>query len=161
MQVGELGTMAMVADPSGAALGLWQPGEHKGFTVLAEPGAPAWFELHTRDYDAALPFYRDVFGWDLHTMSDTPEFRYTTYGEGDGALAGLMDSSAMLPPGVPSHWVVYFAVGGHPTPRRRRSSSSAAPSRCRPRTPRYGRLSVATDPTGTMFCMMGPNVAEP
>ena len=53
--------------------------------VLAEPGAPAWFELHTRDYDTSVQFYKDVFGWDAKTMSDTPDFRYTTLGEGDNA----------------------------------------------------------------------------
>ena len=33
----------------------------RGFGVFAETGAPAWFELHTRDYDAAVDFYRKVF----------------------------------------------------------------------------------------------------
>ncbi len=33
MQVGPLGTMGMVADPGGAAVGLWQPGEHSGIRV--------------------------------------------------------------------------------------------------------------------------------
>ena len=42
--------------------------------------------------------------------SDTPEFRYTTLGEGDEQLAGIMDASAFLPEGVPAHWSVYFGV---------------------------------------------------
>ena len=41
--------MAMVADPGGAAIGVWQPGLHKGFGIWGEPSTPAWFELHTRD----------------------------------------------------------------------------------------------------------------
>ncbi|MGH3621807.1 MAG: VOC family protein, partial [Sciscionella sp.] len=64
MAVGDLGTMAFVTDPGGAGIGLWQPGRHQGFGVLGEPGAPSWFELHTRDYEAAVGFYRTVFGWD-------------------------------------------------------------------------------------------------
>jgi hypothetical protein len=156
--VGDVGTMAMVADPSGAAVGLWQPGEHKGFTVMAEPGAPGWFELHTRDYDAALPFYRDVFGWDLHTMGDTPEFRYTTYGEGEAALAGMMDWSAMLPSDVPSHWVIYFTVADSDAAAATVVELGGAITTPPEDTP-YGRLSVATDPTGTSFSMMGPNVS--
>ena len=36
-----------------AAIGVWQPGLHRGFGVIGEPGTPSWFELHTRDYDAA------------------------------------------------------------------------------------------------------------
>src|SRR5207247_3990014 len=74
MEVGELGTMAVVSDPGGAAIGMWQPGLHQGFGVFGEAGTPSWFELHTRDYAAAVSFYRDVFRWDTDVVSDTPEF---------------------------------------------------------------------------------------
>jgi len=87
-----------------------KPGLHKGFGVLGEPGTPNWFELHTRDYDASVQFYRDVFKWDTHVASDAPELRYTTLGEGDDQLAGIMDASAFLPEGVPAHWSIYFGV---------------------------------------------------
>src|SRR3954468_6301313 len=59
MQVGELGTMGVLADPGGASIGLWQPGTHQGFGVWGEPGTPSWFELFTRDYDTTVAFYRD------------------------------------------------------------------------------------------------------
>src|SRR5712691_1644077 len=59
MPVGDLGTMAVVGDPGGAAIGIWQPGLFQGFGILGESGAPSWFELHTRDYEAAVGFYRD------------------------------------------------------------------------------------------------------
>ena len=39
-------------------------------------------------------------------MSDTPDFRYTTLGEGDDALAGIMDGAG----DAGSQWTVYFAV---------------------------------------------------
>ncbi len=83
MQVMELGSMAVVTDAGGAAIGAWQPGLHKGFDVYGGPGTPTWFELHTRDYAATVDFYKAVFAWDAYVMSDTPEFRYTTLGEGD------------------------------------------------------------------------------
>ena len=106
--VGPIGSMAMLNDVGQAAIGVWQPGTHKGFGVLAEPGTASWFELHTRDYDAAVRFYQDVFGWETSVMSDEPDFRYTTLGEGWAAAAGIMDSSAFLPEGVPAHWSIYF-----------------------------------------------------
>ncbi|MGN6696063.1 MAG: VOC family protein, partial [Aquihabitans sp.] len=110
MPVGDLGQMAMIADPSGAATGLWQVGTFPGIGVLAEPNAPAWFELHTMGYDAVLPFYRDVFGWDIHTVSDAPEFRYSTLGKDEDGLAGVMDDAVHAPEGSPSVWAVYIAV---------------------------------------------------
>src|SRR5680860_337006 len=49
MEVMDLGSMAVMIDAGGAAIGAWQPGRHHGFGVFGEPGTPTWFELHTRD----------------------------------------------------------------------------------------------------------------
>ena len=150
MAIADMGSMAVISDPGGAAIGMWQPGTHKGMGVIAEPGAPAWFELHTRNYDASVQFYKDVFGWDAKTMSDTPEFRYTTLGEGESALAGLMDSSNFLPEGVPAHWAVYLAVAD--TDAAVKTTEELGGSVVMPPhdTP-YGRISMVADSTGAQF----------
>jgi predicted enzyme related to lactoylglutathione lyase len=156
MDVADLGTMAVVTDPGQAAIGIWQPGLHKGFGVFGEPGTPSWFELHTRDYDAVVPFYRDVFRWDTHAMSDTPDFRYTTLGEGDAALAGIMDSTGFLPHSVPSQWAVYFGVEDTDAALAKidgLGGSTLIPAEDTP----YGRLATAADPTGAMFRLMARN----
>ena len=41
MDVMDLGKMAIVADVGHAGIGAWQPGRHRGFGLLAEPGAPS------------------------------------------------------------------------------------------------------------------------
>lgn len=156
MDVMGLGTMAMIADPGGATIGIWQPGLHKGFGVIGDPGAPTWFELHTRDYDKAIPFYRDVFGWDTHTMGDTPEFRYTTLGEGADSLAGVMDATSFLPDGVPANWAVYIAVtdaDAAATKATELGGSVVVP----PENTPYGRLATITDSTGASLRLLGPN----
>ncbi len=150
MQVGPLGHMAVVTDPGQAAIGIWQPLEHTGFGVLAEPDTPDWFELHTRDYEAAVQFYRDVFGWDTHAASDTPDFRYTTLGEGEGQLAGIMDASHWLPDGVPAHWSVYFRVEDADKALATTVELGGGVVVPAEDTP-YGRLATATDPTGAVF----------
>ena len=150
MAVADLGTMAVITDAGGAAVGLWQPGTHKGIGLIAEPGAPAWFELHTRDYDASVQFYQDVFGWDAKTMSDTPEFRYTTLGEGEGALAGLMDSTGFLPEGVPAHWAVYLRVEDTDAAVKTAVDLGGAVVMPAEDTP-YGRIAMVSDPTGAHF----------
>jgi uncharacterized protein len=150
MDVHELGTMAVLVDPGGAAIGVWQPGQHKGFEVVGEPGTPGWFELHTRDYDKTVQFYRDVFKWDAHTMGDTAEFRYTTLGGGDAAQAGIMDAGGFLPDGVPAHWTVYFQVADTDAALQRigeLGGSTVTPAEDSP----YGRLATASDPTGAVF----------
>ncbi len=160
MEVADLGSMAVVGDPGGAAIGLWQPGTFHGLTVLGEPGTPSWFELHTRDYQAAVAFYRDVFGWDTHVASDTPEFRYTTFGEGDDSLAGIMDASSFLPDGVPAHWSVYFGVDDTDAALAKVSELGGSTVMPAEDTP-YGRLAAAADPTGAQFRLVAPNAAMP
>jgi predicted enzyme related to lactoylglutathione lyase len=160
VDVGDLGTMAVVTDPGGAAIGMWQPGVHKGFGVFGEAGTPSWFELHTRDYEAAVAFYRDVFRWDTDVAGDTPEFRYTTLKHGDGWLAGIMDASAFLPEGVPNHWSVYFGVDDADTTLAqiaKLGGSTVTPAEDTP----YGRLAAATDPTGAQFKLVAPNDQMP
>lgn len=153
MDVGDLGTMAVLSDPSGAAIGLWQPRQFPGLTVLAEPGTPGWFELHTRDFDAAVNFYRQVFHWDAHVMSDSPEFRYTTLGEGYEAAAGILDASGFLPDGIPSHWSVYFTVEDTDAALAEVTDLGGSVLRDAETTP-YGRLATAADPNGAQFKLM-------
>ena len=160
MPVGDLGTMAMITDNSGAAIGLWQPGLHKGFGLLAEPGAPGWFELFTRDYPATVSFYRDVFDWDTQVAGDTPEFRYTLLVNGDEQLAGIMDASGFLAPGEPARWSVYFGAADTEATLAavtRLGGSVVSPAQDTP----YGRLAEAADPTGARFKLVGPNEAMP
>jgi predicted enzyme related to lactoylglutathione lyase len=160
MDVADLGTMAVVTDPGGAAIGIWQPGRHQGFGVVGEPGSPSWFELHTRDYPASISFYREVFGWNTHALSDTPEFRYTTLGHGEQALAGIMDAESFLPDGVPAHWSVYFGVADTDAALAQIVDLGGSIIQIAKDTP-YGRLAAATDPTGAQFKLAGPNEAMP
>lgn len=153
MDVADLGTMAVVTDAGGAAVGMWQAGSFAGFEVLTEPGSPAWFELQTRAYDSTVDFYRDVFAWDTHAMSDTPEFRYTTFGEGDSQRAGIVDASAFLPDGMPAHWAIYFRVADTDAALVQIEDLGGAVLTTPENTP-YGRIAAAADPTGAAFRLM-------
>ena len=150
MDVGDLGTMAVVTDPGGAQIGIWKPGTHAGIATIQESGTPGWFELHTRDYDKSVAFYTDVFKWDAHTTGDTDEFRYTTLKEGDEQQAGIMDASGFLPDGVPAHWSIYFLVDDTDATLARIAELGGAKVQDAEDTP-YGRLAVASDPTGAQF----------
>jgi hypothetical protein len=149
MQVHALGTMAVLVDPTGATIGAWQPDEMSGFGLWAEPGTPAWFELHTNGYDVAVPFYRDVFGWNAHTLSDTPEFRYTTLDEGETQHAGIMDSS-VIPGEVASFWAIYLNVEDADAALARVEELGGTTVDPASDTP-YGRLATVADPTGATF----------
>lgn len=156
MVVGENGSSTMITDPGGAGVGAWQPNQMQGFEVTGEAGTPTWFELLTRDYDVSVAFYRDVFGWNTHVAGDTPEFRYTTLGEGDGQLAGIMDATAFLPENTPAKWFVYFNVENADAALARIVELGGSVIDPAEDTP-YGRLAVAADPTGSAFKLVENN----
>ena len=65
MDLPNVGRIAMVADPQGAALYIMTPsgtGEATSFAPR-KPGHGGWHELHTQDWKAALTFYGAQFGW--------------------------------------------------------------------------------------------------
>ena len=156
MDITQNGRQAMIGDPGGATLGIWQPGEVKGFEIRGEPGAPAWFELHTRNYGPSVDFYRDVFGWDAHAAGDSDEFRYTTLGEGESALAGIMDATQFMPEDAPAEWSVYFEVENVDATLARAVELGGTIESPAEDTP-YGRLATVLDPTGTRFKLLGRN----
>lgn len=149
MDVPEQGRMAMLTDPGEAMVGLWQPTGHRGFEVVGEHGAPAWHQLTTRKYAAALEFYREALGWQTQSESDTDEFRYTTALFDGEALLGVMDAGAM-PAGFGSQW--NFFLGADDVDRTIEGILARGGSvvRAAEDTP-FGRLAAVADPTGAAF----------
>ncbi|MFI6167992.1 VOC family protein [Nocardia sp. NPDC051052] len=164
MQVGDLGSMAVLGDAGGAGVGVWQAGTFRGIETAAlvaggkwgdNEGVPSWFELHTRAYGTALDFYRDVFGWqDPFTISDAEEFRYTTIHSNSPMLGGVLDASAFLPEGVPGAWGVYFGANDVDKTVTKVVELGGAVVRP-PEDSEFGRLATVTDVTGARFSIGG------
>jgi uncharacterized protein len=123
----DAGRMAVFADPEGAAFSVWQPGRHRGATVVNEPGSLNFNGLHTRDTEGAQAFYGAVFGWDLlpmgmwalpaygdHLEALNPGTRERTASMGGptrfeevvAALTPIPDDQ----PDTPAHWDVTFGI---------------------------------------------------
>lgn len=158
MPVADLGQNLVFADPNGARLGAWQPGTFPGFATTEEHGAPSWFELFTRNYGAALDFYRSAFAWRTEVEGDSDEFRYSTLRHPDDPgrqLAGVMDASTFLPEGVPDHWSIYWDVDDVDATVARAGQLGGALVDGPMDTP-YGRMATVTDPTGAQFKLRTP-----
>jgi predicted enzyme related to lactoylglutathione lyase len=104
MTVMEAGRMAMIGDPTGAVIALWEKNRHVGAGLVNEHGAFTWNELQTSDVDVATAFYATVFGWEP-AAHDMGHMVYTEF-----LLAGSGVAGAMPLPveGVPPYWAVYF-----------------------------------------------------
>jgi predicted enzyme related to lactoylglutathione lyase len=155
MPIADLGSMAELVDPAGASVGAWEADTFPGFRTRGADGAPSWFETLSKSYTDSVAFYTDVFGWEPHTMSDTPEFRYTTLGRDEHARAGIMDAAGFLGD-QPSRWQCYVQVEDTDDTVGKAVASGAELLMPVDDTP-YGRLALMEDPNGVLFAVMGPN----
>jgi predicted enzyme related to lactoylglutathione lyase len=152
MDVMQLGRMAIFADPTGAAFGVWQPGQHKGAEVVSEPGSMAWNQCNTRDPEKALEFYAQVFGWDNERV-DTGGADYWQLEQAGTPLAGLFRMGDDFPDEVPAHWIVYFAVEDCDAATEK-AREKGATVRAEPFDNEAGRFSVLQDPHGAAFALI-------
>jgi uncharacterized protein len=109
------GRIAIVADPSGAAIGIWQPGAHMGAQLVNEPGAWAMSGLNTDDPESAKRFYTDVFGWDTKSfdMGDAQLVMWTVPGYVGGEPEQPVPRdivATMLPPEADGEAAPYWSV---------------------------------------------------
>ena len=101
------GHMAIIVDPTGAALGIWQPGRHTGADAVNQPGTYTWVELATTDVEAAKRFYGELFGWGFERQPG--EFEYWVASNEGQPMGGIMDKPEEMAD-WPSNWVTYFGV---------------------------------------------------
>lgn len=152
MDVMDIGRMAVVQDPTGAAFSVWQSKGHPGSGIVGEPGSVCWNELMTRDAAAAKKFYADVFGY---TMDDQPmgNFVYTILRKGERREGGLMQITPEMGP-LPSHWMIYFSVtdceGTMEQAKALGGKTIVGPMD----VPNVGRFAILQDPQGAAFAVI-------
>ena len=152
MDVKTTGSMAVVKDSLGAAIGLWQPGDHPGWGVYRETSAVCWNELHTDETDAAKRFYGEVFGWQAK-VQPMPGGEYTTFSR-DGAedfagLAELMGSPA-------PHWLTYIAVDDCDATVAKAKELGGTALTGPEDIPEVGRFAVLQDTEKAAFAVLQP-----
>jgi uncharacterized protein len=143
------GREAVIEDPSGAVLGVWQPRAHIGARRVNDPGCLDLNQLNTSDPERAAGFYRELFGWEISQVVEDPPY-WGIYN--NGSLNGGMMSMPADMQAAPSHWLVYFTA----------EDLDAAASRIGelggtvmvPQTAiSGGRILVARDPQGATFAL--------
>lgn len=151
-EVADFGRMAVFADPTGAAFSVWQPRSHIGAYAVNEPGALCWNELTTREPARARDFYPAVFGWTARE-SAMGEVTYVEWLLGEDSIAGMMPMDETWPAGIPSHWMVYFAVEDTDAAAARAQELGGTVS-VPPTDIPIGRFSVLNDPHGAVFSVI-------
>jgi predicted enzyme related to lactoylglutathione lyase len=141
--MGEVGRMAIIADPQGAYVGIYEPEGEDG----AREGVFVWDELGTTDADAAQRFYEEVFGWTTSDMG--PDYGgYRIFNRGETGIAGVM---ALPDDSASPHWQPYIAVDD-PDGIAAKAAELGSTALMEPMdVPNVGRLAVLRDPQGATF----------
>lgn len=145
-------TQAIVADPTGGVVGLWQANTQPGATTVNQPGAVIWNELITSDPDRAAAFYDAVLGT-THATSAMGHGEFYTVLEVDGRpVAGAMALPEHVD--VPTAWSVSFATDDIAATIAAARSLGAS-VRNEVASP-AGPLAIIADPQGAVFQVMQP-----
>ena len=155
VEVGPLGRMALLADPSGAWFGVWQASTMIGAALVNEPGGLVWEDLRSTDPAAAQAFYSAVFGFHVDPLAmagpDYGTFRLRHEQAPLGGMGGMMNS----PEGTPSHWLVYFAVADTDAALAAATEAGGTVTVPAKDTP-FGRLGGVRDPYGADLVVLQP-----
>lgn len=139
---GRGGCGAVVTDPTGATLGLWQASDFAGAEMAGEAGAMAWPELLTNDPAAAERFYGEAFGW---LLRDGIEWLTPAH----DAMAGLAPGSRV------GRWRAAFQVADC-TATVAAACDLGAEVVIAPTDMGLGLIAELRDPWGTPFAVTAP-----
>jgi predicted enzyme related to lactoylglutathione lyase len=147
----EVGRMSVIADPTGAALCLWEPRSHIGASLVNTPGAMTWNDLVTPDPVAAARFYEALFGWTTEEVPDAGGYRVIR--NRDRANGGMMPLDPQrMGPAAPPNWMPYF---GHEDVERLVEEVGGLGGRVLTGPVRMpqGSIAVLADPQGAVFAV--------
>ena len=150
--MGEVGKFAIIGDPQGAFVSVYQP---EGEGDAAE-GVFVWDELGTNDVDGAERFYGEVFGWTAKDMGE--DFGgYKTFEVGETGIAGV---HALQDPAGSPRWIPYVGVEDADATVAKASELGGSTAAEAMDIPTVGRIALIKDPQGAVFGIIKPAPAS-
>ena len=150
----DVGRMAMLTDPQGAAFYVMRGTSDDESTACNPdlPGHGAWHELHATDGPKATAFYMAQFGWTLSTAMDMgPMGVYQLFNLGERNLGGIMSDVQFPRPA----WLVYFRVDGIERAAARIVEAGGKVVNGPMEVPGGGWIVAGLDTEGAMFALTG------
>jgi predicted enzyme related to lactoylglutathione lyase len=152
-KVGDFATLAVILDPHGAPVALWQPNK------VEDPGAPAaghfvWNELASRDPAASVAFYAGIGGFTSSKMDMAGMGTYHVLESGGQGRAGIM---AQQMPQQPHAWLPYVHVASADQTAdkaRRLGATIVVPPTD---IPNVGRFAILVDAQGAGTGLLQPS----
>lgn len=127
------------------------------------PGSFMWYELATRDLDAARRYYAALAGWTYDEVDMGPNGTYQVLKAGDTMVGGMMPMAGDAWGDLPSHWGYYIDVEDVDAAARRVPELGGRVLHGPADIPEVGRFCLVADPTGAHVYLMTPrqHAAEP
>jgi hypothetical protein len=151
-KVGDFATMAVILDPPGAPVALWQPVKPE------DPGTPGvghfvWNELASKDPDGSVSFYTQIGGFTSSKMEMPGMGTYHVLESEGKGRAGIMPQQM---PEAPHAWLPYVQVANadQTTERARRLGATVVvpPTQI----PNVGRFAIFVDAQGAGTGILQP-----
>jgi len=151
-----VGRFAVLQDPTGATISIFQPGQHRGFTNFGDIGAPCWEDLNTPDPEKAATFYGEWLGWRFDLGKDG--YRHIINGTSKEDMIGGIPPHMHAPPGTPAHWMTYFHTADCKASAGKAEQLGGHTMMPAQLFQDVGTIAVLADPQGAAFALYQPPV---
>lgn len=161
MDMGEVGRMAILADPQGATFSAYKgfggSDDDSGseFNEPAQVGSIAWRELHCTDWEAAWKFYNTLFGWEQDSREDMgPDmgtYLMWKWKGAHGRIGGMDNAAKMMD--MPAHWLFYIRVDDIDAAAQRVKDKGGKVLNGPMDVPGGDKVAQCQDPTGAHFAI--------
>lgn len=151
MDVMDTGRMAVIQDPTGAQVGLWQKITFPGAQLVNTVGAMCWNELYTKDVEKAKDFFEKLLGWTF----ETDDTGYTMIKNNGRANGGIFQITEAMP--MPPCWMVYFTVANL-TESVKKATDLGGKVWMAEKEIGVGKIATLSDPTGAGMVLIEMNV---
>lgn len=155
---GDGGRYAVIADPQGATIGLYEPAAGMTSDQAALMAGPvAWHEMVAEDPVAALRFYKDIVGWEALATHDMggDVGTYHIFGKGTTQMGGVFkrgrDAASTRP-----RWLIYVHVPGITAAVAAVLAAGGKLLNGPHQVPGGNWVAHVTDPNGVYVAMHGP-----
>ena len=147
----DAGRMAVVRDPTGAVLSVFQSKRQAGLGITGEPNTFCWADLITQDPARAKDFYAGLFGWEvLPGEKDTSGYLHIKNGDQFiGGIPPVREQTRKAPP----HWMSYFYVEDVDASTKKAQELGARVYAPPMTIEGVGRMAVVADPQGAVFSL--------
>jgi hypothetical protein len=146
-----IGRFSIVADPHGAVISLFKGSGPQ----MPEPPSTSrrfsWHQLMAGDYEAALRFYAQLFGWEKTDAVQSPMGTYQMYGKDGRTYGGMVNKPKDDP--LPPHWFYYVKVDDLDATLARVKKSGGKVTHGPMPVPGGDMIAQCLDPQGAVFAL--------